>query len=224
MKIFLNDIPIRIVSMSKLSSQHAFSMIIGSDQPINPKLLIDNVLIKNPTKETVDNMLQVMTKKKLKNVSMITFASTKKKQIVKHIKTRFKVVQAGGGIVEKDGKYLMIFRKKKWDLPKGKREKKESIEACAIREVQEETNVKVKIGPKITSIWHTYMQNEKYILKKTHWFAMTCDDDSQMKPQTEEGIKELKWLSMKQMQLALVNSYRSLRYVVSEYQQSLVND
>ena len=224
MKIFLNDIPIRIVSMSKLSSPHAFSMIIGPDQTIDPKLLVDNVLFKNPTKESVDELLQLMTQKKMKKVSMITFASKAHKEITNHIKERFNVVKAGGGIVEKEGKFLMIHRKGQWDLPKGKKEKKESVESCAIREVEEETGVKVKISHEITAIWHTYMQNGKYILKKTYWYAMSCQDDSRMKPQKKEGIKEVKWMTMKEMQLALVSSYRSLRYVVSEHQQSLPKD
>ncbi len=208
--------------MAKLSSAHAFSMIVNTDQQINPKLLVDNVLFKNPTPETVDQLLHLMTQRKFKAVSMITFASKDKEGITDHIKTRFKVVEAGGGIVEKDGKYLMILRKKKWDLPKGKKEKKETIEKCARREVEEETGVKVKIDYKVTAIWHTYMQNQKFILKKTYWFAMTCKDDTNLAPQLAEGIKEVKWMTMDEMQIALVDSYRSLRYVVQEYQQKLV--
>lgn len=209
--------------MAKLSSQHAFSMIIGPGQTINPKLLVDNILFKNPTPELVDELLHLMTQKKFKQVGMITFASKSKKTITDHIKSRFKVVEAGGGIVEKNGKYLMIHRKKKWDLPKGKKNKNEQIEMCAMREVAEETGVLAKVDWKITAIWHTYMQNQKYILKKTYWYAMTCQNDAGMKPQLVEGIKEVKWMTMEEMQEALVDSYRSLRYVVQEYQQELVN-
>ena len=223
MKIYLNDIPIRIISMAKLSSQHAFSMIIGPKQTINPKLLIDNVLFKDPTPETVDELLHLMTLKKYKQVSMITFASKKKTSITDHIKSKFKVVEAGGGVVQKNGKFLMIFRKKKWDLPKGKKDRGERIEKCAIREVREETGVVANVDWKITAIWHTYMQNQKYILKKTHWYAMTSIDDSNMKPQKGEGIKEVKWMKMEEMQEALTDSYRSLRYVVQEYQQEVEN-
>jgi ADP-ribose pyrophosphatase YjhB (NUDIX family) len=222
-KIYLNDIPIRIISMAKLSSPHAFSMIIGPGQVINPKLLIDNVLFKNPTPQTVDELLHLMTLKKYKHVTMITFASRNKKEIVDYIKSKFKVVEAGGGVVKKDDKFLMIFRKKKWDLPKGKKDKGEDIEKCAVREVLEETGVSAKIDWKIAAIWHTYMQNQKYILKKTHWYAMTCVDDSEMKPQKGEGIKLAQWMKMEEMQEVLVESYRSLRYVVQEYQQEVEN-
>lgn len=207
--------------MRKLQSQHAFSQIISPGQEIKPKLLVDNVLFKNPSPEVVDELLHLMTQKKFKQVAMITFASTEKKAIVDHIKSRFKVIKAGGGIVEKNGKYLMIYRKRKWDLPKGKLEKKESIPECARREVEEETGVKVKLDYKITAIWHTYMQNQKYILKKTYWYAMTCEDDSKMSPQKGEGIKDVTWKSLNEMQEALLGSYRSLRYVVQEYQQRM---
>jgi ADP-ribose pyrophosphatase YjhB (NUDIX family) len=222
-KIYLNDIPIRIISMAKLSSPHAFSMIIGPGQSINPKLLIDNVLFKNPTPETVDELLQLMTLKKYKQVTMITFASKDKRGIVDYIKSKFKVVEAGGGIVKKKNEFLMIFRKKKWDLPKGKKDKGEGIEDCATREVLEETGVEATIDWKIATVWHTYMQNQKYILKKTHWYAMSCVDDSNLSPQKGEGIKLVQWMKMEEMQEVLVDSYRSLRYVVQEYQQEVEN-
>jgi ADP-ribose pyrophosphatase YjhB (NUDIX family) len=119
--------------------------------------------------------------------------------------------------VEKDGKYLLIYRKKKWDLPKGKLDKGESIKKCATREMEEETGVKVQIEVKIEAVWHTYIQNRKYILKKTHWYAMKCINDSKMAPQKEEGIKKVEWMDMKQVRKALHGSYRSIRYVMQEY-------
>ena len=36
-------------------------------------------------------------------------------------------------------KLLMIFRRGKWDLPKGKLDKGETFERCAVREIEEET-------------------------------------------------------------------------------------
>ena len=53
------------------------------------------------------------------------------------------MIQAAGGLVnnEKD-EILMIFRRGKWDLPKGKLDKGETLEECAVREVEEETGLK----------------------------------------------------------------------------------
>ena len=53
---------------------------------------------------------------------------------------------------------------KKWDLPKGKLDKGETIKECATREVEEETKVKVECKEKIISTWHTYTRNKKFIL------------------------------------------------------------
>ena len=205
--------------MKKLSSTHVFSTIVGPKQTLNPKLLKHNVLIKSPSNEVIDEVLQLMTEKKYKDVSMITLAGKNKKEIVDYVKSKFTIIEAGGGIVEKDGKFLMIHRKGQWDLPKGKRDEGEGIEACAQREVEEETGVKVELGEKIVSVWHTYLQNKKFILKKTYWYSMNCLDDSNMMPQKEEGIKDVKWMSINKMEEALLSSYRSLRYVVQEFRQ-----
>ena len=54
----------------------------------------------------------------------------------------FKPMTAAGGLViNPDNEFLFIFRKGKWDLPKGKPEKDESLDDCAIREVTEETGI-----------------------------------------------------------------------------------
>ncbi len=162
-----------------------------------------------------------MTDSKLKKVFSITFASQDKRSLINHIKQKFKVIQAAGGVVDKSGKILLIYRKGRWDIPKGKLDKGESIKECAIREVEEETGVKVEIEKKINATWHTYVTNRKYILKKTHWYVMTCVDDSNLAPQEEEGIKEAKWMNLTELRSALYDSYRSIRYVIQEYHKLL---
>ena len=53
-------------------------------------------------------------------------------------------IQAGGGLVENEkGEILFMFRRGKWDLPKGKLDPGESLENCALREVKEETGIRI---------------------------------------------------------------------------------
>lgn len=219
MVLFINDISVSIIKKRDLSDLHVFSYIINSEKKISRKLLVDNVLVMNPTSKTIDQLLDLMNRKLLPRLVMITMACESKEKVIEYVKSKFTIIEAGGGIVEKNGKYLMIHRKGLWDIPKGKMDEGESSKECAAREVEEETRVKVRVGKKIGSIWHTYMNKKQGILKRTHWYAMTCSDDSKMKPQKEESITKVEWKSMKQMQEALSGSYRSLRYLTLKYQQ-----
>jgi len=57
-----------------------------------------------------------------------------------HLKKYFKYVEAAGGVVRNsENRLLFIRRWNIWDLPKGKVNKNEDIETCALRETKEET-------------------------------------------------------------------------------------
>ncbi|MEQ8473189.1 MAG: NUDIX hydrolase [Marinoscillum sp.] len=222
MKIFINDIPVSIISNEDLKPNKEFDLVIdGALSKIKPKSLIDDVLIKDALPDKVDELLHVMTDNKLKGVDSITFTSADSKTIIKYIKKKFKVIEAAGGVVDKGGKILLIYRKGRWDIPKGKLDKGEKKRACAMREVEEETGVKVSIDRKINATWHTYVNKRKYVLKKTHWYVMKCEDDSNLAPQTEEDIEEARWMSLTELRAALYNSYRSIRVVIQEYHKLL---
>lgn len=217
MKIFINDIPVYILSEKKINMSRVYGLVVREFEDIVPEDLADDVLIMNASFEQVDSLLKLMTDKKLKKVHSIFISSRQKRALIDYLKGKFKVIEAAGGVVEKDGKLLMIYRRKVWDIPKGKLDKGETIKACAVREVEEETGVKVKIDKKIDAVWHTYTNKKKYILKKTHWYAMECVDDDKMAPQKDEGIKKVEWMDLKSVRKALHDSYRSIRYVMQEY-------
>lgn len=217
MKIFINDIPVYILSEKKINHKRIYGLIVREFETIVPDVLVDDVLIMNASFDQVDKLLKLMTDKKLKKVHSIFISSREKRALINYLKGKFKVIQAAGGIVEKEGKLLLIYRKKRWDIPKGKLDKKETVKECAMREVEEETGVKVKVEKKIEAVWHTYTSNKKYILKKTHWYAMTCLNDKKMAPQKAEGIKKVEWMDLEQVRVALHDSYRSIRYVMQEY-------
>lgn len=111
----------------------------------------------------------------------------------------YKQIEAAGGIVrnQKD-EILFIFRLGKWDLPKGKIEKGESIREAALREIEEETGLKeLEIISKATTTYHTYTErNLTKVLKTTHWFHMIARGSQTPTPQAEEGITEATWKSI----------------------------
>src|SRR5690606_36319773 len=86
----------------------------------------------------------------------------------------FDSIEAAGGVVSNpDGGVLMIYRRGKWDLPKGKRDDGETVEDCAMREVMEETGLpELQLGDKICETYHVYEQGGTELLKTTHWYRM----------------------------------------------------
>jgi len=127
--------------------------------------------------------------------------------------TEFEIIHAAGGIVinEKE-EILMIYRLDHWDFPKGKIEPKEKTETAAIREVQEETGIqKLEISRKLMTTYHTYTLDRSEILKETRWFEMVAESTEILKPQINEGITEVLWVSKAEVAQKLQNSYPNLK-------------
>lgn len=125
---------------------------------------------------------------------------------------KFTLVMAAGGLIQNEKKdILLIFRRGKWDLPKGKLDKGENLEDCAIREVEEETGLsKVKLINPLTITYHTYHEGARFILKESHWFTMKVNGDQQLVPQTEEDILEIKWVKPAALGPYLENAFPSV--------------
>ena len=122
------------------------------------------------------------------------------------------IVAAGGVVTNNAGKVLFIFRNDKWDLPKGKLDKGESIEDCAIREVIEETGVKeLRIENFLKTTYHIFNNHGKPTLKQVHWYAMTTDYAGPLKPEKKEGIVKAKWKGPNKIKEALQNSYANIK-------------
>lgn len=84
----------------------------------------------------------------------------------------FKIIRAAGGLVlNASNEFLFIFRGNRWDLPKGRIEKNESIELTAVREVEEECGIRgLTLKNHLTTTYHIFTQNHKDKLKVTDWF------------------------------------------------------
>ena len=220
MNVFINDIPLILKKASEKVYKHEYDLILKSSEHFTSKDLIGDVLIKEADPVLIDRLVRLMEVKKLKKLRSLTLVTDKKKRLIEHLKDQFKIVKAAGGLVVKDGKILMMYRLGVWDLPKGKLDKKEKVKDGAVREVEEECNIKVEVLEKLPKTWHSYAYKGKKILKKTSWFLMSCSDDSLMKPQAEEFIEEVRWMTPEEVLQVLPNAYTSISFIVRHYLQS----
>jgi 8-oxo-dGTP pyrophosphatase MutT (NUDIX family) len=119
---------------------------------------------------------------------------------------------AAGGLVENEkGEILFMFRRGKWDLPKGKLDPGETLEECALREVEEETGVgQLELKKFLLQTLHEYEELGKVIEKKTHWFLMSTTSHQSLIPQIEEDITELRWIAAANFEIVLRNTYPAI--------------
>ncbi|MBL0742935.1 NUDIX hydrolase [Chryseolinea lacunae] len=218
MIIFINDIPVRILKADEQPGEGRVNHIIDAAvEPVTQAKLIHHVWVQNAGEAETNVLLNFLDAKVPTSVLSVSVSVKDYDAIKTYLRSKFKVVKAAGGLVRKKDKFLMIYRLKKWDLPKGKREKGESNKETAVREVEEECNVSVKLGQKICTTWHTYTMNKRAMMKKTRWYVMDVIDDTKMRAQITEDIEETRWMNRKEVYHALEHSYKSISYVFEQY-------
>ena len=130
-----------------------------------------------------------------------------------------KIIAAGGLVFNDEAKLLMIFRRGKWDLPKGKLDEGEKIEHCAVREVKEETGLKkVRIKKFAGVTFHEYFDPhiQEEVIKETHWFEMNARGDQKLIPQHEEDIEKIEWVDDKDLKEKLSNTYPNIIEIIHQ--------
>ncbi|MCW3121306.1 MAG: hydrolase [Flavipsychrobacter sp.] len=128
----------------------------------------------------------------------------------------YRPIDAGGGIAyNEQGAILMIYRRGKWDLPKGKLDAGENIEDCSLREVKEETGLEqLALGEKICDTYHIYTLRSEQMLKRTAWYKMKGTSADKLKPQKEENILEARWVKEEELPPLAAKSYEAIREVL----------
>ena len=99
------------------------------------------------------------------------------------------VVRAAGGLVVHDGKVLLVHRPKydDWSFPKGKCDAGEPDEACALREVAEETGLRCEL---LEEIGETSYLDGKGRPKVVRYWRMRALD-GEFVPRDE--VDEIRW-------------------------------
>jgi len=218
MKIYINDIPVQIKEKNAEDNSR-FDMILSEEDDLHLLTkLKGKILIKDTSIESIDQLLRIMTEKKHKKIKKIEIRVENKKQAERYLKGKFTVIEAAGGIAEKEDKILLILRNDLWDIPKGKLEANEDIEEAALREVEEETGIcNLVLGKKICITNHVYKNKSgKRHIKKSYWYHMTAPK-MDLIPQIEEDITEAKWMTMESFNSRERIVYSSITKVLDKY-------
>jgi 8-oxo-dGTP pyrophosphatase MutT (NUDIX family) len=130
------------------------------------------------------------------------------------------IIAAGGIVVNPNKEMLWIFRRGFWDLPKGKLDLNETIEACALREVMEETGISnLVLGGLILTTTHRYhdIYFNSEVEKTTYWYKMSIDQLQEGIPQTEEDIEAIAWVKKEDLAPYLAKTYDSIKEVMEAF-------
>ena len=111
------------------------------------------------------------------------------------------LLRAAGGVVIYDGKLLCIKKYGMWEVPKGKLDSGESLEACALRETCEETGLNIdllliKDHYEPSEYVQRYLGTEYH--KIVNWYKMDffSSGEAILRPAKDEGIEECKWIQI----------------------------
>lgn len=143
--------------------------------------------------------------------------------VLNALKQHLTLVQAAGGLVTTPNQnVLLIFRRGKWDLPKGKLDDGEALDVCAVREVEEETGLSnIHLKEKLLVTYHTYYEKGDHILKETHWYLMSVQNEQELIPQTDEDIEKCEWISFENLNTYMQNTHPSIIDVVNKAKEIL---
>lgn len=219
MEYFIHQYHLRVIE--KELNYASYQSIIDLNQIAFSNTLLKgltgNVLILNANADLFSQIVTFLDKQENPFLCKISFVVENKKAFKKDLSKNFEIIKASGGIVVNDDKILMIFRRGKWDLPKGKIDEGEKAKTAAVREIAEECNLPTQIQEKLCTTWHHYWMKGKIVLKKTKWYIMTTSNPNQAHPQTEEDIEQILWASPKKIKNLLSNSFPSIEFVINQF-------
>lgn len=102
------------------------------------------------------------------------------------------VVRAAGGLVVRDGRVVLVHRPKydDWSFPKGKCHEGESDEACALREVEEETGLRCELLEELGQTSYIDSRGRSKIVR--YWRMRAVDGE--FVPDGE--VDEIRWQTL----------------------------
>ena len=195
-KVFFNDKAVFLTDEFTKNFQHRYGLFL-----------------KYKEREDIEEIIDIYYKlSQIKSLIIFHYDIEELQQV---FRSCFKIIDAAGGVIRnKRGEYLFIFRRGKWDLPKGKLDKGENFPQAALREVTEETGLTgIELNKPLMSTYHTYLLKNSLVLKKTYWFDMTYYGNETPIPQTIEDIEEVRWFKPEELFIPFQNTYPLIKDV-----------
>lgn len=127
----------------------------------------------------------------------------------------YEFMDAAGGIVKCDRRYLFIERHGVWDIPKGKLDAHEQPWEAAVREIEEECGIRGPVIDHLIGItFHTYSYKGRLTIKKNWWYALNYSGSMEVFPQEEESITQAIWIEKHEWKMIRENTYDSIKEVL----------
>ncbi|WP_375425940.1 NUDIX domain-containing protein [uncultured Friedmanniella sp.] len=121
------------------------------------------------------------------------------KELVRPVPTKLRPILAGGAVVTREhptrGTEVVLVHRKQyddWSLPKGKLEAGESLPACAVREVLEETGVTIRLGTPLDQVVY---EAGRAGLKRVDYWAASVVSATRRAPDAEVDV--VSWLPLR---------------------------
>ncbi|HEV7620322.1 MAG TPA: NUDIX domain-containing protein [Flavisolibacter sp.] len=201
-KIYFGDKPLLLISSLNTEIENYIQQ---------PNVIFIDDFSSAGIKETINKMQQPATRGGV-------FLHNNIEDLLSAFKKELNLVQAAGGFIySANNNLLLIFRRGKWDLPKGKLDEGEDLSQCAIREVREETGLINVVSEKfLCTTYHTYFHSGSHILKESHWFLMKGDPKQALIAQEDEGIEKCEWVPFNNLNTYLQNTHASIADVIDK--------
>jgi len=131
-------------------------------------------------------------------------------------KVKAKRVNAAGAVIRNDkSKVLIIERRGKWDLPKGKLNLGENYVDAVQREIKEEVGLSVIPIKEIINEIRCYEDEGCFITKNIYWFECILQGEGQqIALQEEEGITDFAWIDRHDLLKGDIDIWPNLKEII----------
>ena len=104
-------------------------------------------------------------------------------------------VLAAGAVVFRPGREVLLVHRPRyddWSFPKGKLDPGEHLTACAVREVEEETGLRVRLGPPLPLQRYPVAGDRHKVV--SYWVGRAVEDDDVSGYQPNDEIDRVEWV------------------------------